>query len=136
MLNTDNSQTAFKEAMQVIAGGVNSPVRAFAAVGGNPPLIARGKGAYVTDIDGNTYIDYVSSYGAAILGHAHPEVVAYIHEVAQKGLGFGAPTGGRDRVGSADRVCTACSAYVTFCFQRHRGMHECLASSSCLHGKK
>lgn len=80
--------------MQVIAGGVNSPVRAFAAVGGNPPLIARGKGAYVTDIDGNTYIDYVSSYGAAILGHAHPEVVAYIHEVAQKGLGFGAPTEG------------------------------------------
>lgn len=108
MLNTDKSQAAFREATRVIAGGVNSPVRSFAAVGGNPPLIASGKGAYVTDIDGNTYVDYVGSYGAAILGHAHSDVVAYMYEVAQEGLSFGAPTEGETKL--AQIISTALPA--------------------------
>jgi glutamate-1-semialdehyde 2,1-aminomutase len=73
-------------------GGVNSPVRAFAAVGGNPIFIDHGKGAYIYDLDGNRYIDYVGAYGPLILGHAHPDVVAAIKAAAEKGTGFGAPT--------------------------------------------
>lgn len=73
-------------------GGVNSPVRAFGAVGGTPPFIARAQGAKLWDADGKEYIDYVSSWGPAILGHAHPKVVAAIAETAAKGLSFGAPT--------------------------------------------
>jgi glutamate-1-semialdehyde 2,1-aminomutase len=71
---------------------VNSPVRAFRAVGGAPPVIARGCGAHVTDLDGNTYIDYVGSYGPAILGHAHEAVVEAIRDAARRGSSYGAPT--------------------------------------------
>ncbi len=72
-------------------GGVNSPVRSFKAVGGTPPFIARAKGAYVFDVDENRYIDYVSSWGPLILGHAHPDIVEAIKEATEKGTSYGAP---------------------------------------------
>jgi len=86
------SQAAFARACQVIPGGVNSPARAFGAVGGTPPFIARAEGAYLFDIDGNTYIDYVGSWGPMILGHVHPEVRAAVAKTLTDGSSFGAPT--------------------------------------------
>ena len=88
----EQSRAHHQRAQQLIPGGVNSPVRAFAAVGGEPPIIVRGAGAYIWDIDGNQYIDFVGSWGPLILGHAHPEVVAAIEAAAAKGTSFGAST--------------------------------------------
>jgi len=81
----------FDRARRVIPGGVNSPVRAFRAVGGTPLFIARGSGAHLHDVDGRRYLDFVTSWGALILGHGHPEVVSAIVEAAQLGTTFGAP---------------------------------------------
>src|ERR671931_2824928 len=92
MSNTTRSTALFGEAQQVIPGGVNSPVRAFRGVGGVPRFIERGAGAYLYDVDGNRYVDYVLSWGPLILGHAHPGVVAAIAEQAARGTSFGAPT--------------------------------------------
>lgn len=86
------SQSLFERAERLIVGGVNSPVRAFRAVGGSPPFIASAKGCTLTDADGNQYIDYVGSWGPAIVGHAHPKVVERVREAALSGLSFGAPT--------------------------------------------
>ena len=86
------SEQLFAHAREVIPGGVNSPVRSWRAVGGNPLFVARGDGARVTDADGRTYVDFVGSWGPLILGHAHPEVVAAIVERAAMGTSFGAPT--------------------------------------------
>ena len=86
------SETLFAEARQVIPGGVNSPVRAFKAVGGTPRFIARGSGAIVWDVDGNKYIDCLASWGPLILGHARPEIVEAVRETAATGTTFGAPT--------------------------------------------
>ena len=86
------SRTAFARAQQAIPGGVNSPVRAFRAVGGDPLYFSRGAGAYVWDIDGNRYIDYMLSWGPLIAGHAHPSVVAAVQKQAAQGTSFGAPT--------------------------------------------
>ena len=91
-MNHSQSASIFQRAQKLIVGGVNSPVRAFRAVGGNPPFIRSAEGCTLTDADGNRYIDYVGSWGPAILGHAHPAVVARVAEVAQRGLSFGAPT--------------------------------------------
>src|SRR4249919_30200 len=82
----------FDRAKRVIPGGVNSPVRAFRAVGGTPRFIARGEGPYLFDVDGNRYIDYVLSWGPLVLGHAHPAVVAALRAQAGNGTSFGAPT--------------------------------------------
>jgi len=86
------SHLAFQRANKVIPGGVNSPARAFGAVGGEPPFIAHAQGAYLHDIDGHSYIDYVGSWGPMILGHAHPQVRAAIVEALDQGTSFGAPT--------------------------------------------
>src|SRR6266704_1069486 len=86
------SREAFQRACRVIPGGVNSPARAFGAVGGQPPFIARGEGPYLVDIDGNRYLDYIGSWGPLILGHAHPRVVAAVEETIRRGFSFGAPT--------------------------------------------
>ncbi len=88
----DRSAAAFARAKQVIPGGVNSPVRAFKSVGLTPVYMERGQGSRVYDIDGNSYIDYVASWGPLIMGHAHPEVVEAIKKTAEKGTSFGAPT--------------------------------------------
>jgi glutamate-1-semialdehyde 2,1-aminomutase len=91
-MNFNKSIAAFQEAQKHIPGGVNSPVRSFGSVGGNPPFIDKAAGSKVTDIDGNEYIDYVGSWGPMILGHAHPAVVKAIQETAALGASFGAPT--------------------------------------------
>ena len=86
------SQKLFNHAQLTIPGGVNSPVRAFKSVGGTPLFFQRGKGARVWDVDGNSYIDYVGSWGPLICGHAHPDVVKAVQQAAERGLSFGAPT--------------------------------------------
>jgi len=92
MRKTDRSRAAFQEALSYLPGGVNSPVRAFGAVGGSPLFIARAAGATIEDIDGNRYVDFVNSWGPLILGHAHPRVVEALQEAVRKGTSFGAPT--------------------------------------------
>jgi glutamate-1-semialdehyde 2,1-aminomutase len=87
-----SNEDLFKRAQEVIPGGVNSPVRAFKSVGGTPYFVARAEGAYVWDVEGRQYIDYVQSYGASILGHAHPKVVEAIRRAALDGTTYGAPT--------------------------------------------
>lgn len=91
---TDRNDDLFAAARSVIPGGVNSPVRAYGSVGGTPRFLAQASGATVTDAAGTTYVDLVASWGPALLGHAHPEVVAAVQEAASKGLSFGAPTEG------------------------------------------
>ncbi len=91
-MNTTNSQQLFSRAQQLLPGGVDSPVRAFRAVGGQPLFIERGQGAYLYDVDGNRFIDYVLSWGPLILGHAHPRVIAALADAATRGTSFGAPS--------------------------------------------
>ena len=107
-----SNETAFFQAKSVIPGGVDSPVRAFGGVGGTPRFIASASGATVTDVEGRTYVDLVGSWGPALLGHSHPQVVAAVQEAASRGLSFGAPTetetflarAVRERVPFAQRV--------------------------------
>ncbi len=86
------SDELYREACKFLPGGVDSPVRAFKAVGGTPFFVAKGRGSKIWDVDGKEYIDYVASWGPLILGHAHPEVVNFVTQVAQQGTSFGAPT--------------------------------------------
>jgi len=87
-----NNLDLFERSQRLIPGGVNSPVRAFRAVGGAPVFIASAEGAWVTDVEGRRYVDYVGSWGPMVLGHAHPEVVSAVQAAAARGLSFGAPT--------------------------------------------
>lgn len=91
-IKTTKSQEVFAAAQNLMPGGVSSPVRAFKSVGGQPIVFDRVKGAYIWDIDGNQYIDYVGTWGPAICGHAHPEVIAALHDALEKGTSFGAPS--------------------------------------------
>jgi glutamate-1-semialdehyde 2,1-aminomutase len=91
-LKTDASAREFARAKSLFPGGVNSPVRAFKGVIGDPLFIARGEKARLFDEDGNAYIDYVLSWGPLLAGHAHPRIVQAIHEAAELGTSFGAPT--------------------------------------------
>lgn len=88
---TANSEEIFSSAQKLMPGGVSSPVRAFKSVGGQPIVFDHVKGAYIWDVDGNQYIDYVGTWGPAICGHAHPEVIQALHEALEKGTSFGAP---------------------------------------------
>jgi glutamate-1-semialdehyde 2,1-aminomutase len=99
------SKAWFERAQQRIVGGVNSPVRAFRAVGGDPPFIQRAAGSHIVDVDGNDYVDYVGTWGPAILGHAHPAVVEAVQATLADGLSFGAPTA--LEVELAEAVCEA-----------------------------
>jgi glutamate-1-semialdehyde 2,1-aminomutase len=91
-MNVEKSKIEFQRAQKSIPGGVNSPVRAFKSVNCDPIVIAKGKGSKIEDIDGNQYIDFVSSWGPLILGHAHPDILSAISEAAANGTSFGAPT--------------------------------------------
>jgi glutamate-1-semialdehyde 2,1-aminomutase len=91
-MSRQKSHEIFTQAQQLMPGGVNSPARAFGAVGGEPVVIARGEGGYLFDVDDNRYIDYVGSWGPMILGHGHPKVTAALHEAISRGTSFGAPT--------------------------------------------
>lgn len=92
MISLARSEKAFEEARKYMPGGVNSPVRSYPHMGCPPPFIDHAKGAYITDIDGNTYIDYVGSWGPMVLGHAHPAVIEAIQKAAEKSTSYGAPT--------------------------------------------
>ena len=93
-MDAPKSAALFEQAQQVIPGGVNSPVRAFRAVGGTPRFMVSGAGPYLTDADGVQYVDLVASWGPMILGHAHPAVVEAVQRAAAGGLSFGTPTEG------------------------------------------
>ncbi len=105
MLAADRSARLMERAMRRMPGGVNSPVRAFRSVGGEPLFMERGEGSRIFDVDSNSYVDYVMSYGPLILGHAHPEVIEAIERTARRGTTFGAPT--RLEVELAEIVCEA-----------------------------
>ncbi|MBS1831669.1 MAG: glutamate-1-semialdehyde 2,1-aminomutase, partial [Acidobacteria bacterium] len=92
-MNTSNSETLFARAQQLTPGGVNSPVRAFRGVGGTPRFMQRGQGARMWDVDGNSYLDYIGSWGPHILGHRPEPVIEALREVLELGTSFGAPTG-------------------------------------------
>ncbi len=91
-MTRETSERLFAEASDLMPGGVSSPVRAFRAVGGSPVFVDRGEGAYLVDVDGNRYIDYVLSWGPLVLGHAHPRVVAALEEAVRRGTSYGAPS--------------------------------------------
>ena len=99
----NKSDALMQQAVQVIPGGVNSPVRAFNGVGGTPPFIERAEGAWLIDVDGKRYVDYVGSWGPMICGHANPEIIAAVTETAARGLSFGAPCA--LEVELAQRIC-------------------------------
>ncbi len=111
-INCNRSSAAFKRAQKLMPGGVNSPARAFGAVGGSPLFIERAEGPYLYDIDGNRYLDYVGSWGPLLLGHRHPRVVAAIEQALARGTSYGAPTEAEselasqiiDAVASIDKV--------------------------------
>ena len=98
------SEQLFAQAARVIPGGVNSPVRAFKAVGGSPIFIERAEGAYLWDADGTRYIDYVLSWGPMIAGHAHPQVLDAVQKKMRNGLSFGAPT--EIEITLAEKICS------------------------------
>lgn len=105
-MDRQNSARLFERAKAILPGGVDSPVRAFGAVGGDPLFIDRGEGDRIFDVDGNAYTDYVMSWGPLLLGHAHPAVVAAVQAAAARGLSFGAPTGAETLL--AEEIRFAC----------------------------
>src|SRR5271169_3505721 len=105
MISRVKSEQLFAEALNCIPGGVNSPVRAFRAVGGKPFFVDRAQGARVFDVDGNEYVDYVGTWGPAILGHAHPKIIVAVRETAVNGTSFGIPN--PLEVKMADLICAA-----------------------------
>ena len=119
----DKSRELQRRAEQLIPGGVDSPVRAFKSVGGDPPFLVRGEGAYVWDADGNRYIDYVGSWGPLILGHAAPEVIEAIVAAARNGTSFGASTPMEGRAGRAGGRGVSRGGEGTLRQLRHRGDH-------------
>lgn len=105
LLTMDRSARLMERAVKLLPGGVNSPVRAFRSVGGDPLFMERGEGSTIFDVDGNSYVDYVMSYGPLVLGHAYPDVIEAIERTARKGTTFGAPT--EMEVELAELVCDA-----------------------------
>jgi len=122
------SSELFAAAQKHIPGGVNSPVRAFKGVGGDPIFFKKAKGPYVYDEDNNQYIDYVGSWGPMIVGHAHPDVLKSVQETMQNGLSFGAPTELETQM--ADRVCELVPSHGQL---RHGSNHECFTFSAWLY---
>src|ERR1041384_2614634 len=104
-MNRSQFEDLFRRAQELIPGGVNSPVRAFRSVGGNPVFIARGEGSHIFDVDGNEYIDYVGSWGPLLLGHRHPAILAALDRALTIGTSFGAPT--EQEVELAAAICEA-----------------------------
>ena len=102
-MKTSRSRRLFEKAKIIIPGGVNSPVRAFASVGLVPRFIQRGRGAYLWDVDGNRYLDYVGSWGPLLFGHAHPRILRAVERAARHGTSFGAPTEVEEKV--AGLIC-------------------------------
>lgn len=104
-MNTSKSEELYRIALDLMPGGVNSPVRAFGSVGRDPLFIDHARGSYVYDVDGNRFVDYVCSWGPGILGHAHPEVIEAVVKACYDGLTFGAPTGKENQLAALIRDC-------------------------------
>ena len=104
-MRVNRSKRLLRRARQVIPGGVNSPVRAYGSVGGTPRFIARASGAWIEDVDGNRYVDFVASWGAVIAGHAHPVIVEAVRRAAASGTSFGAPTEGECELAERIAAC-------------------------------
>src|ERR1700694_5672717 len=104
-MNHSRSEELFRRAVEIIPGGVNSPVRAFKSVGGQPVFMARGQGSHIFDVDGNEYIDYVGSWGPLLLGHRHPAILETLEKALAIGTSFGAPT--EQEVELAAVICDA-----------------------------
>ncbi len=144
---TTKSEEIFTAAQKLMPGGVSSPVRAFKSVGGQPIVFDRVKGAYIWDVDGNQYIDYVGTWGPAICGHAHPDVIAALHEALEKGTSFGAPSALEnvlasmviDAVPSIEMVrfvnsgTEACMAVIRL-MRAFTGRDKIIKFSGCYHG--
>ena len=124
MISHTKSEKLFAEALKYIPGGVNSPVRAFRAVGGQPFFVNRAKGARVWDVDGNELIDYVCTWGPAILGHAHPKIISAVKAAADRGTSFGIPN--PFEVTMAKLICELVPSIqkVRMTQFRHGGVHE------------
>src|SRR6266566_9481325 len=146
-LNLSRSHALFEEAQQLLPGGVNSPVRAFRGVGGNPIFIASAQGPYLYDVDGNRYLDYVQSWGAMILGHAHPHVVSAVVEASKRGFSFGAPTQAENELAQLVIESVPSIEMVRFVnsgteatmsalrlARAYTGRHKILKFSGCYHG--
>ena len=114
MVQVNQDEVLFERARAVIPGGVSSPVRAFGSVGGTPLFIAEASGPYVVDANGDAFVDLVCSWGPALLGHAHPEVVAAVREAAGRGLSFGAPTAAEVELAEAIRARVPVAEQVRF----------------------
>ncbi len=147
MSDAPASAALFERAQRVTPGGVNSPVRAFRAVGGTPRFMVSGQGPYLTDADGRRYVDLVSSWGPMILGHAHPEIVAAVQQAAAKGLSFGTPTEGEvelaqeivDRVAPVEQVRlvnsgTEATMSAIRLARGFTGKHRVVKFAGCYHG--
>ena len=123
-MSSKNDQL-FERSQKTIPGGVNSPVRAFRAVGGVPRFIARGEGSRIWDADGRAYIDYVGSWGPLALGHADPDVIAAVRAAAGRGLSFGAPTEGETElaelltrlVPGLEQALASQSVWIMWCYR-------------------
>ena len=118
-----NSQEIFSKACELMPGGVNSPVRAYRAVGMTPPFIERAEESHIFDVDGNKYVDYVGSWGPMILGHAREEVVRAVTTAAVRGTSFGAPTNGEVELAEMIRNAVPSMEMMRMVF-RHRGSDE------------
>lgn len=141
------SSALFQDAQKYIPGGVNSPVRAFKSVGGIPIFMKRAKGAYLEDMDGNTYIDYINSWGPAIIGHSHPRVVQAVQQQAENGFSFGTPTELEteiaclitSRVPNIDQIrmvssgTEACMSAIRLA-RGYTGRHKIIKFEGCYHG--
>ena len=99
-MKSSKSENLYNLALELMPGGVNSPVRSFSGVGGTPPFLSKGNGAYVTDVDGNEYLDFLGSWGPLILGHAHPSILSALQNAVSDGTSFGAPTEGEVELAS------------------------------------
>ena len=135
-MNTQRSAELFAEALNLFPGGVNSPVRAFRAVGGNPLFIERGAGAYLFDVDGNRFIDYVLSWGPLALGHAHPAVVSAIAQAAACGTSFGAPSPRELDLARLIQKAMPNIEMLRFVNSGTGGDHERFARGARVHGKE
>ena len=109
-----NPDSLFVHAREVIPGGVSSPVRAYGSVGGTPVFVSSARGPYITGVDGREYVDLVCSWGPALLGHGHPEVVAAVQAAASRGLSFGAPTAAEVELADAVRARVPAAEQVRF----------------------
>jgi glutamate-1-semialdehyde 2,1-aminomutase len=125
-LNTTKSEEIFAAAQKLMPGGVSSPVRAFKSVGGQPIVFDHVKGAYAWDVDGNRYIDYIGTWGPAICGHAHPDVLKALHEALEKGTSFGAPS-------SLENVLAEMVIDAVPSIEMVRFVHVSVASDACVY---